>query len=222
MAFGDARVPGGQGLLGGKLTDLKQRLLFVLGALIVFRVGTHIPVPGIDPVALAEMFKQTRARSSTCSICSRAARSNAFRCCARCHAVYFGLHHHAAHDDGGTKPRAAQKGRRERPAQDYPVHALWHGGARDLSGTRHCHCPRRPARRRCAGGDRAGYRIQAGNGGDTGYRHHVHCVLGEQVTSAASATAFRSSFSPVSWPDCHAPLAARWNWRVPAPSRRRL
>ncbi len=60
MAVGDARLPGGQGLLGGKLTDLKQRLLFVLGALIVFRLGTHIPVPGIDPVALAEMFKQTQ------------------------------------------------------------------------------------------------------------------------------------------------------------------
>ena len=51
MASGDARVPGGQGLLGGKLTDLKQRLLFVIGALVVFRIGTHIPVPGIDPVA---------------------------------------------------------------------------------------------------------------------------------------------------------------------------
>jgi preprotein translocase subunit SecY len=60
MALGEARAPGNQGLMGGKLTDLKQRLLFVLGALIVFRVGTHIPVPGIDPVALAEMFKQTQ------------------------------------------------------------------------------------------------------------------------------------------------------------------
>jgi preprotein translocase subunit SecY len=60
MAAGDARVSGGQGLLGGKLTDLKQRLLFVIGALVVYRVGTHIPVPGIDPVALAEMFKQTQ------------------------------------------------------------------------------------------------------------------------------------------------------------------
>jgi preprotein translocase subunit SecY len=60
MASGDARVSGGQGLLGGKLTDLKQRLLFVIGALVVFRIGTHIPVPGIDPVALAEMFKQTQ------------------------------------------------------------------------------------------------------------------------------------------------------------------
>jgi preprotein translocase subunit SecY len=37
--------------------DLKKRLLFLLAALFVFRIGAHIPVPGIDPVALAEAFK---------------------------------------------------------------------------------------------------------------------------------------------------------------------
>jgi len=41
----------------GRFTDLKRRLLFLLGALIVYRVGAHIPVPGIDPVQLAELFK---------------------------------------------------------------------------------------------------------------------------------------------------------------------
>ncbi|HEY6242201.1 MAG TPA: preprotein translocase subunit SecY [Burkholderiales bacterium] len=41
----------------GKYGDLKKRLLFLLGALIVFRVGAHIPVPGVDPVKLAEMFQ---------------------------------------------------------------------------------------------------------------------------------------------------------------------
>lgn len=41
----------------GKYSDLKQRLLFVLGALIVYRIGAHIPVPGIDPTVLAELFK---------------------------------------------------------------------------------------------------------------------------------------------------------------------
>lgn len=41
---------------GGKLTELKQRLLFVIGAIVVYRVGTFIPVPGIDPVALAALF----------------------------------------------------------------------------------------------------------------------------------------------------------------------
>ncbi len=44
----------------GKMGDLKRRLLFLLGALIVFRIGAHIPVPGIDPVTLAELFKSQR------------------------------------------------------------------------------------------------------------------------------------------------------------------
>jgi preprotein translocase subunit SecY len=37
--------------------DLKRRLLFLLGALIVYRVGAHIPVPGIDPNELARLFQ---------------------------------------------------------------------------------------------------------------------------------------------------------------------
>ncbi|HWP95071.1 MAG TPA: preprotein translocase subunit SecY [Gammaproteobacteria bacterium] len=44
----------------GKLTELRQRLFFLLGALIVFRIGAHIPVPGIDPIALARLFEQNR------------------------------------------------------------------------------------------------------------------------------------------------------------------
>jgi preprotein translocase subunit SecY len=42
----------------GKLAELKTRLFFLVGALIVFRVGTFIPVPGVDPVALKEFFDQ--------------------------------------------------------------------------------------------------------------------------------------------------------------------
>ena len=41
----------------GKYDDLKRRLWFLLGALIVYRIGTFIPVPGIDPMVLEEMFK---------------------------------------------------------------------------------------------------------------------------------------------------------------------
>lgn len=40
-----------------KFGDLKRRLLFLLGALIVYRIGTFIPVPGIDPVVLDQLFK---------------------------------------------------------------------------------------------------------------------------------------------------------------------
>jgi len=48
-------------MLGGsKMGDLKRRLLFLLGALIVFRVGSFIPVPGIDPDQLAELFRSQR------------------------------------------------------------------------------------------------------------------------------------------------------------------
>ncbi|OGI41172.1 MAG: preprotein translocase subunit SecY [Candidatus Muproteobacteria bacterium RBG_16_62_13] len=46
---------GGLGALG-KFSDLKQRLLFVVGALIVYRIGTYIPVPGINPSQLAKLF----------------------------------------------------------------------------------------------------------------------------------------------------------------------
>ncbi len=42
------------------MSDLKNRILFVLGAIIVFRLGTHIPVPSIDPIALAAMFEQQK------------------------------------------------------------------------------------------------------------------------------------------------------------------
>jgi len=40
------------------LSELRSRLLFVLGAFFVYRVGAHIPVPGIDPKALQMMFEQ--------------------------------------------------------------------------------------------------------------------------------------------------------------------
>jgi preprotein translocase subunit SecY len=44
--------------IGAGLGELKARLLFLLFAIFVYRVGTHIPVPGIDPGQLANMFNQ--------------------------------------------------------------------------------------------------------------------------------------------------------------------
>ena len=38
-------------------SDLKKRLVFLLGALIVFRIGAHIPVPGVDAAALAKLYE---------------------------------------------------------------------------------------------------------------------------------------------------------------------
>ena len=46
----------------GKATELKKRLWFTVGALVVFRIGAYVPVPGVDPHALAEIFQQERRR----------------------------------------------------------------------------------------------------------------------------------------------------------------
>ena len=43
-----------------KATELKRRIWFTLGALLIYRLGTYIPLPGIDPVALASVFKQNQ------------------------------------------------------------------------------------------------------------------------------------------------------------------
>jgi len=47
-----------KGATKSKYGDLSSRLWFLLGALVVFRIGTYIPVPGIDPSVLADLFKK--------------------------------------------------------------------------------------------------------------------------------------------------------------------
>jgi preprotein translocase subunit SecY len=55
MSVANPAIPGGLAGLS-KLKELRQRLLFVLIALFVFRITTHIPVPGINAQALMDMF----------------------------------------------------------------------------------------------------------------------------------------------------------------------
>jgi preprotein translocase subunit SecY len=43
-----------------KFAELRKRLLFVVGAIIIFRIGTFIPVPGIDPTVLSSLFDQQK------------------------------------------------------------------------------------------------------------------------------------------------------------------
>ncbi|MBC7204486.1 MAG: preprotein translocase subunit SecY, partial [Pusillimonas sp.] len=49
-----------QNKAGPRYGDLKRRIIFLLLALVVYRLGTHIPAPGINPDALAEMFRQNQ------------------------------------------------------------------------------------------------------------------------------------------------------------------
>ncbi len=47
-------------LSGGSLSELRKRIFFVIGALIVFRIGTFLPVPGIDLTVMQQIFDQQR------------------------------------------------------------------------------------------------------------------------------------------------------------------
>src|SRR5688500_17660737 len=44
-----------------KADELKKRIWFTLGALLIYRLGTYIPIPGINPQALAEVFRQQQS-----------------------------------------------------------------------------------------------------------------------------------------------------------------
>ncbi len=58
MARKPTQNPADVAKAAGKLSELKSRIVFLVGALIVFRAGTYIPVPGVDPAALAAFFDQ--------------------------------------------------------------------------------------------------------------------------------------------------------------------
>ena len=58
-----------------RVPDLRKRLLFALGLLAVYRLGGHIPTPGIDANGCQDSSARTPARCSASSICSAAERS---------------------------------------------------------------------------------------------------------------------------------------------------
>src|SRR3990170_316629 len=63
MSRSSSAMGGTMGGLGGglgKFTELRQRLLFVLGALIVYRIGCFIPVPGVNPDAMLQLMETQR------------------------------------------------------------------------------------------------------------------------------------------------------------------
>jgi preprotein translocase subunit SecY len=59
MALAPTTNPG-TATAGGKFGELRQRLIFLVLALLVFRLGAHIPVPGIDPDQLAQLFSDQK------------------------------------------------------------------------------------------------------------------------------------------------------------------
>ncbi|MEO5366252.1 MAG: preprotein translocase subunit SecY [Magnetococcus sp. WYHC-3] len=58
MAANEPALPFGGLANLGRIPELRKRIFFTLGMLIVYRIGAHIPIPGIDPEALAAFFAQ--------------------------------------------------------------------------------------------------------------------------------------------------------------------
>ena len=205
-----ATSPSALAKSGGKYGDLKRRLLFLLLALVVYRVGAHIPVPGINPDALRGPVPQPAGRRPghvQHVLRRRAVAVHGVR--ARDHAVHLGVDHHAAADGGRAAAGGDQEGRRVRPAQHHQVHPLVHAGAGHVPGAVDLD------RAGDAGqpGDRPGHDVPLHHGCFAGDRHHVPDVAGRADHRArAWATGSRSSSSPASWRGCRARSAEWANW----------
>ena len=109
MALNPAST-GGMNL--GRLTELRQRLLFLLGALIVYRIGTFIPVPGVNPAALAALFDQQQGTIlDMFNMFSGGALSRASLFALGHHAVHLGIDHRSVDDRGYPEAGTAEEGR---------------------------------------------------------------------------------------------------------------
>ena len=114
----------------GKYGDLKKRLLFLLGALVVFRIGAHIPVPGIDPIALADLFKSQQGGILGMFLVA------VYNFRAGHHALYLRFDHHATDVGGFAAARTVEEGRSIGSTQDHAAYALWDGASCAVPGDR--------------------------------------------------------------------------------------
>ncbi len=122
----------------GKFGDLRRRLVFLVLALVVYRIGAHIPVPGIDPEQLQQLFKgQQGGILGLFNMFSGGALS-------RFTVFALGIMPYISASiimqlltNVVPQPGSAEEGRRGRPSQDHAVHALRHRGPGDLPELEH-------------------------------------------------------------------------------------
>ena len=110
-----------------KADELKKRIWFTLGALIIYRLGTYIPLPGIDPAAFEAVLPRPeagRARPVQHVLGRRRAAHGGVR--AEHHALHLGLDHHPASELGPSLARSDQERGRGRPQGSQSIHALPH------------------------------------------------------------------------------------------------
>ena len=127
-----------------KATELKSRIWFTLGALVIYRLGTYIPIPGIDPAILHDIF----ARNAGGIL----GMFDMFSGGALGRMTIFALNIMPYISASiiiqlltavSPDPRSAEEGRRERAQEAEPIHPLRHRVAGRGPGLRH----RRRARR---------------------------------------------------------------------------
>src|SRR5580698_9628582 len=92
--------------------DLRNRVLFTLGMLAVYRLGGHIPTPGINTALLQDMFQR-----------GQPAPPDNF--CAGHHAIHHGVDYFAIDGGGMALPGTVAERRRAGAAEDHAVHALF-------------------------------------------------------------------------------------------------
>ncbi len=141
-----------------RVPDLRKRLMFALALLAVYRLGGHIPTPGIDTNRLEEFFRQNSGHSIWIprSVQRRDfPEADDFR--AGHHALHHVVHYFAVADGGGSHAREIAERRRARTPQDHAMDALSDGDPGADSILRH---------RDGAAGSPAGLRHQSG--------HRVH------------------------------------------------
>ena len=121
----------------GKATELRQRIFFTIGLLIVYRLGTYIPVPGIDAIALQQFVDQAaQGIGGVLSMFTGGALT-------RMGIFALGIMPYISASiivqllGAMWEPlKAAKERRRTRAQKDQPIHPLRHGVAGDVSGLR--------------------------------------------------------------------------------------
>ena len=88
-----------------RIQDLRNRLFFTLGLLAVYRLGAHIPTPGINTSVLEELFKQSAGLGpGNFRSVQRRQLPSPHDFCSRHHAVHHFVHHLAVDDRGVPVP----------------------------------------------------------------------------------------------------------------------
>ena len=120
--------------------DLRRRVLFTLAMLAIYRLGSHVRTPGIDPARSLCCGRPGRCKTvwPTSGPLFRRQFQSGLDLCAGNNAIYNRVHHLAVDDGGQSETQGSAGGGRTWPPQDHPVYPLSNGGALFGSIVRHC------------------------------------------------------------------------------------